>query len=391
MSPAAPGASMERLRKLIEREDRICLGLCSGTSADGADVALVRIVGSGPGARLTLLSHATYPFPDGLRRSLRQLSGVKELCELNFSLGELFADAARRLVALAEIDLADVDLIGSHGQTVYHLPPFLAGVPSTLQIGEGAVIAERTGVVTVSDFRVRDVAAGGHGAPLVPYLDDLLFRVPGRVRALQNIGGIANVTVVGGPLEEPLAFDTGPGNMLLDQLAPLVSGGRLRIDLDGELSRSGAVIPELLAEFCAHPYLSLPPPKSAGRELFGEAFCHTLWERYRSRPLDLIATAAAFTAESIRDAYRRFVEPRARVDEVYLSGGGARNPTIVAQLSRLFAPVPVRALSDLGMPAEAKEAVAFALLASECVSGVPANVPSATGARRRVVLGKINL
>ncbi|MHB1846352.1 MAG: anhydro-N-acetylmuramic acid kinase [Deltaproteobacteria bacterium] len=383
--------AMARLRQLSEREDRICLGLSSGTSADGVDVALVRIVGSGPGTRVTLLSHATYPFPDRLRHSLHALSGIKELCELNFSLGEAFAEAAFRLVRLAEIEMTDVNLIGSHGQTVYHLPPYLAGVPSTLQIGEGAVIAERTGVITVSDFRVRDVAAGGHGAPLVPYVDGLLFRHPTRTRALQNIGGIANVTIVGGPLAAPIAFDTGPGNMLLDQLAPLASGGRLRIDEDGELSGQGQVIPELLRELLAHPYLSLPPPKSAGRELFGEGLCHSLWERFRDRPFDLLATAAAFTAESIHDAYRRFVEPTSPVDEIYLSGGGAANETIVKALERLLSPLPVRALSDLGMPPEAKEAVAFALLASECVSGTPANVPSATGARRPVVLGKINL
>jgi anhydro-N-acetylmuramic acid kinase len=383
--------ALERLQRLCASTDRICLGLSSGTSSDGVDAALVRIVGSGPGMKVTLLQHGVYPLPDSLRRRIRELNGVKEVCELNFSLGEVFAQAALRLVEEAELEIGDVNLIGSHGQTVYHLPPFLAGVPSTLQIGEGAVIAERTGVITVCDFRVRDVAAGGHGAPLVPYVDDLLFRHATQVRALQNIGGIANVTVVGSQLPFPLAFDTGPGNMILDGLAPLASNGRLRIDLDGQLSSSAAVIPELLAELLTHPYLALPPPKSAGREIFGQGFCRHLWERFKDRPLPLMATAAAFTAASIHQAYQRFVAPRAAVSEIYLSGGGAKNRTVVAELTRLFAPVPVRALSDLGMPPDAKEAVAFAILGSECVSGQPANVPSVTGARHPAVLGKINL
>ena len=383
--------ALERLRRLIDLRDRICLGLCSGTSADGVDAAIVRIVGSGPEAKLHLLGHATYPFTEGLRRRVRELGGVKEVCELNFSLGETFAEAAIGLVRSAELELTDIDLIGSHGQTVYHLPPFLAGVPSTLQIGEGAVIAERTGIVTVSDFRVRDVAAGGHGAPLVPYLDQLLFRVPDRVRALQNIGGIANVTAVGGPLAVPIAFDTGPGNMILDQLAPRASGGRLRVDQDGELSRMAEPLPGLLAELLTHPYLALTPPKSAGRELFGEGFCDVLWERHGHEPLRLMATAAAFTAASIHQAYERFLAPAVKVSEIYLSGGGGKNPTLVGLLRRHFAPIPIQPLSDLGMPAEAKEAVTFALLASECLSGSPANMPSVTGARRPVVLGKINL
>ncbi|MHB8418523.1 MAG: anhydro-N-acetylmuramic acid kinase [Myxococcales bacterium] len=386
---AAP--ALERLQRVCASDDRICLGLCSGTSADGVDAALVRIRGSGPGAQVTLLQHATFPFPDRLRRRIRELNGVKEICELNFSLGEAFAEGAIQLVALAELTLGDVDVIGSHGQTIYHLPPFLAGVPSTLQIGEGAVIAERTGVITVCDFRVRDVAAGGHGAPLVPYVDDLLFRHPAKVRALQNIGGIANVTAVGDGLPSPLAFDTGPGNMILDGLASLATGGRLRMDQDGQLSSGAEPIPELLAQLLAHPYLALAPPKSAGRELFGEAFSRSLWERWGGEPERLVATAAAFTAASIHQAYVRFLLPRTRLDEIYLSGGGARNPTVVRELVRLFSPIPVRALSELGMPPEAKEAVAFAILASECLSGIPANVPAATGARRPVVLGKINL
>lgn len=386
---AAP--ALERLQRVCASNDRICLGLCSGTSADGVDAAIVRVRGSGRDTRIVLLSHATFPFPDRLRERIRGLNGVKEVCELNFSLGEAFAEAALGLLELAELTPGDVDVIGSHGQTVYHLPPFLAGVPSTLQIGEGAVIAERTGVITVCDFRVRDVAAGGHGAPLVPYVDDLLFRDPGKVRALQNIGGIANVTVVGDGLPSPIAFDTGPGNMVLDGLVPLATGGRLRIDQDGQVSGGAEPIPALLAELLAHPYLALAPPKSAGRELFGEAFARALWERWRGEPTRLVATAAAFTAASIHQAYERFVLPRTRVDEIYLSGGGAKNPTMVRELARLFAPVPVRALSELGMPPEAKEAVAFAILASECLHGVPANVPSATGARHPAVLGKINL
>ncbi len=369
---------------------RLCVGLLSGTSVDAAEAVLCRIEGTGPEVRVTLLAHVSQPFPPEFARRVLTANDTRALCELNFALGERFAEAALEVISRAGLRPKDVDVIGSHGQTVAHLPASLSDTPSTLQLGEASVIAERTGLPVVSDFRTRDVAAGGQGAPLVPYLDWVLFRKPGVTRAMQNLGGIGNVSVVGERLEDTLAFDTGPGNMVLDGLAWRITGGRLQCDLDGTLSRQGRVIPELLEELLAHPFLDLPPPRSAGREGFGESLVARLWERHgASRPHDLMATAAAFTVEATARAYERWLLPRFNLEAVYVSGGGTRNPSLMGGLAARLAPLPVRPLDVLGLPEGAKEAVCFALLANEHLSGTPANVPSATGARRRVVLGKL--
>lgn len=380
-----------RLQRVANKRVRLCVGLISGTSVDAAEAALCRIRGSGASARVALIAHVSRPFPPRLVRRVLSASTAQEICALNFQLGEEFAQAALEVIRAAGLRPEQVDLIGSHGQTIAHLPRALADAPSTLQIGEGAVIAERTGIPTVCDFRTRDIAAGGEGAPLVPYADWVLFRAPGERRALQNLGGIANVSVVGPRLEETLAFDTGPGNMLLDAMAQRATGGRLRCDRDGSLSRRGRPIPELLRRWLAHPALARPPPRSLGREMFGEALAGPAWARHGRRPFDLVATAAAFTVEATARAYERWVFPRTRVAGVYVSGGGSRNPTLMEGLAARLAPVPVRPLDALGFPEAAKEAACFALLASECVSNQPQNVPSATGAKRRVVLGKMLL
>jgi anhydro-N-acetylmuramic acid kinase len=264
---------------------------------------------------------------------------------------------------------------------------------STLQLGEAAIVAARTGAVTVSDFRVADMAVGGEGAPLVPYADWVLFRKPGKRRALQNIGGIANVTVVGERLDDVYAFDSGPGNMVIDALAARLTGGEETCDRDGIFSARGRVLPDLLARLVDEDdFLRRPPPKSTGRERYGRAFAERLVATAPgARPEDLLATAVAFTAESIALAYRTFVLPRTTVDEVLVSGGGAHNPTLMAALASRLAPLPVHVFSDGGIPAAAKEAVAFALLAVEAVHATPANVPAATGARRPAVLGKTSL
>jgi anhydro-N-acetylmuramic acid kinase len=378
-----------RLERAIQKQARICVGLISGTSVDAAEAAVCRIEGTGAAVKLTLLAHVSTSFERALVQRVLAADSARELCELNALLGERFADAALAAIARAGLSPEQVDVIGSHGQTIAHLPPQLAAYPSTLQIGDGAVIAERTGIPTVCDFRVRDMAAGGQGAPLVPYLDWVLFRKAGAHRALQNIGGIANVSVVGDRLEDTVALDTGPGNMLLDALARRVTQGELSCDLDGSLSRQGQPIPALLQELLATPFLAEPPPKSTGRETFGEVLASNLWQRFRDQPFDLLATALAFTVEATAQAYERWLIPRFSLEGVYLSGGGSRNPMIVDGLTRRLAPVPVRPLSTLGFPEEAKEAACFALLASECLSGTPQNVPSATGARRAVVMGKV--
>lgn len=383
--------------RLLGTDPKRVIGLMSGTSLDGIDAALVEVRGHGAQAQVRLERFVTLPFPPGLRDAVEQLfdthhaGSAAELSAVSFRLGHAFADAAEQVAAGEPIDL-----IGSHGQTVWHQPPWMKSredLPaSTLQIGEPALIAARTGAVTVADFRVADVAVSGEGAPLVPYADWVLFRRPGGVRALQNIGGIANVTVVSDRLGDVFAFDNGPGNMVIDALARHASRGAEEFDRDGALSARGRVLPALLAELLDDDYLRRPPPKSTGRERYGRAFVTGLLERHaEADPFDLLATAVAFTAESIADGYRRFVLPRAPVDEVRVSGGGAHNATLMAHLRRLLAPLPVREFDDLGVPADAKEAVAFALLAVETIHANPANVPAATGARRPAVLGKICL
>lgn len=371
-------------------DSRLCVGLLSGTSVDAVEAVLCRIEGTGHEVRISLLAHVSEPFPPEFTHQVLSAREARELCELNFALGERFAQAALAVIARAGLRPEDVDVIGSHGQTVAHLPSSLSATPSTLQLGESAVIAERTGLPVVSDFRTRDMAVGGQGAPLVPYLDWVMFRKPGVARALQNLGGIGNVSVVSERLEDTLAFDTGPGNMVLDGLARRITGGRLACDLDGSLSRQGRVIPEVLEELLAHPFLALPPPRSAGREGFGDSLVTRLWEQGgATRPYDLMATAVAFTVEATARAYEQWLRPRFALEAVYASGGGTRNPVLMERLRSRLAPLPVRLVDELGLPEGAKEAVCFALLANEHLSGTPANVPSATGARRRVILGKL--
>ncbi len=364
------------------------MGLLSGTSVDAVEAALCEVTGTGDTVRLKLLAHVSVPFPHELVARVLGPQDAGSLSRLNFELAEHFAAAARQAMDRAGVAPEQVAAIGSHGQTMAHVPPG-AAVPSTLQIGEPSVIAERTGVPVISDFRTRDMAAGGHGAPLVPYLDWAVFRGEAP-RALLNLGGIGNVSVVGARLEDTLAFDTGPGNMVMDGLARRVTQGRLACDLDGTLSRQGRVIPELLAELVAHPFLAQPPPRSAGRENFGDVLVDRVWGRYASRPFDLVATALELTVESIARAYETWLLPRfPRMEGMYASGGGTRNPALMERLRARLAPLPVHTLDALGFPEGAKEAALFALLAAEHLVGTPANVPSATGARRRVVLGKL--
>jgi anhydro-N-acetylmuramic acid kinase len=363
---------------------RLILGLMSGTSHDGVDAALVRVRGSGP----ELLHHLHLPFSPSLRAMISAApgGGVPELCRLNFELGDVFARAALKCAEESGVPLSSIDAIASHGQTICHIPPEGGKRGSTLQIGESAVIAEKTGVPVVSDFRVADMAAGGHGAPLVPYADYLLFR--GRkTRAVQNIGGIANVTVVTPEPGGLLAFDTGPGNCMMDAAARAVFGKPF--DRGGKIARKGKPDDALLDDLMGLPYFSKKPPKSTGTDVFPLGLINRMLKGKRIMPEDLLATLAHFTARSIRDAYERFVYPRHRVSEVIVSGGGTRNVYLMELLRDGLGPLPVKAVEEYGIPAGAKEAMSFAALANETLSGNPSNVPSATGALRGVVLGKI--
>jgi len=379
-----------RLLALRERPNRLVVGLLSGTSADGTDAALCEIAGSGESTRLRVLSFVITPFARALRERIFGLAqaDTTELADLDVLLGEAFADAANEACRAAGVDPGRVDLVGSHGQTAVHRPRSAGRIGATLQIGEAAVIAERTGCPVVSDFRVRDVAAGGEGAPLVPLVDHILFRAPGRRRALQNIGGIANVTLVCERLEDLIAFDNAPGNMALDAVARAASGGEEAFDVDGRRAARGAIDRELLAELNRHPYLALPPPKSTGRELFGREFVYPLLARFEGRTDDLLATLTLFTAEAIARSYRDSF--RVPPDEVYVSGGGAFNPTLMRHLGELLDPIPVATTAALGVDPKAKEAIAFAVLANETLFGRPGNVPGVTGAAGPRVLGKIS-
>ena len=376
------------------------IGLMSGTSLDGIDAALVELPAHPPsdpadGFPWRLEAFLSVPYPPGRRAEIHDAivkGSAAALCTLHADLGEWLAEAVLALCDDGGCDPAAVDLIGSHGQTIWHQPPTAERRGATLQLGCPATIAERTGIPVVSDFRSRDIAAGGHGAPLVPWVDRLLFAQPGKYRALQNIGGMANVTWIP-PRGDPapiLAFDTGPGVALMDAAVELASEGRAFYDVDGERARRGRVDEAFLAELLDHPFFELEPPKSTGRETFGRptvaALAHRLAPADPAAWDDLVATLTALTARSIANAYNRWILPRG-LDEVVLTGGGACNPALHEMIAEALAPVPVHGGEALGLDPNAKEAVAFAVLAWAFALGLPANVPEATGALHPAVLG----
>ncbi len=375
------------------------IGMMSGTSGDGIDAVVVDLNGQPPALQWKLLKHIHLPFAPELQAEIfacfnPQTSGVDKLCALNFALGRAYADAARQVIAASGLRSQEVDLIGNHGQSMWHIPS--GPRASTLQIGEAAVIAELTGLTTIHNFRARDMAAGGQGAPLVSYIDTLLFSHPDIPRVLQNIGGIANGTYLPdaagqGRGERALAFDTGPGNMLIDDALRRISSGKLSYDAGGQLAAKGKVNSSLLRDWIeAEPYFRLPPPKTTGRELFGEQYGAYLWEQAQRSGMsdaDYAATITAFTSRTIADAYRNFMP--AMPQEVIVSGGGAYNQTLLKMLAKEIAPARVKRIDELGLPSDAKEAVAFAVLAYETWHNRPGNLPSATGARKAVVLGSI--
>jgi anhydro-N-acetylmuramic acid kinase len=382
----------------------LVLGMMSGTSADGIDVALARVSGAPPHLNAKLLGHTSFAFPAALRKEVLRVAEQQSitagaLSQLNFRLGEVFADAAAAACREFKIPSKKIALIGSHGQTIFHQgkPANFLGrsTASTLQIGEPAVIAARTGITTVGDFRSADIALGGQGAPLVPYADYLLYRDARLGRVSLNLGGIANITVLPRACKphQVFAFDTGPANMLIDALIAHFTRGRRRFDENARLASQGRSFPALLDDLLRDPYLKLAPPKSTGREYYGHAYLKkilALSRRHRARPNDLIRAATIFTALSVVDALNRFVLPETKIHQLIVSGGGAHNPLILAQLSAALPGIAVLPSSRLGIPEDAKEAFAFALLAYETFHQRPANLPSATGARGPAILGKIS-
>ena len=387
----------------------IVAGIMSGTSADGINVALIRVAGYGsPRPRSSesknlsfkFLAHAEYPYPKNVRQSVLQAMNAKQasvadLARLNFLLAELYAEAVLKTQRRFHLK---AELIGCHGQTLYHQgePAQFLGhkLAVTWQCGEGAVIAARVGVPVVSDFRSADMAAGGKGAPLVPFLDYLLYCDPRIGRIVQNIGGIANLTAIpaAASSKQVVAFDTGPGNMVIDAVTDRLFGQSF--DRDGRIAASGTVLESVVSELLRLPFFRRKPPKTAGREEFGREFAQQFIKRCGgASKSDVVATATALTARSIADALGRFVlKGRGRFHEFVVSGGGANNPTLLAMLANELRPLQltIRASDEFGLPSAAKEAAAFALMAYETWNQRPSNIPSATGARRPAILGKIS-
>lgn len=374
-------------------------GIMSGTSLDGIDVAIVDIHSRAGRLAVRPAGFHAVPYSRPLRQLLLEAASdrapASRLAYLHFLLAELYAEAFFQACEASRIRPSSVELIGCHGQTVFHDGDGqrLLGrkVAATLQIGDGSVLAERTGIPVISDFRPRDIAAGGKGAPLVPYVDYLLLRDPRLGRVALNLGGIANITAIP-PAARPehvIAFDTGPGNMVIDALASRMTQGRQSFDRDGRIAARGKLARELLEDLLRHPFLQRKPPKTAGREQFGEAFVSQLVAT--GLPLaDLVTTATAFTAAAVARAIHTFVAPHMPVDELVVSGGGVHNPQLMAYLAAFLPRVRVRVSSDFGIDPDAKEAIAFAVLAHETWHGRPSNLPAATGARHPVVLGKIS-
>ncbi len=383
------------------KNSRLAVGLMSGTSLDGVDAALVRIVRSGQDCSVQLKHFITNPYPEEVRQALLRVASGRPVAagfisHLGVLLGGLYAEAVKEVCRVARVPLDRLDLIGSHGQTIFHQsdPGDFCGrqVASTLQIGEAAALVEETGVTTVSDFRPGDMAAGGTGAPLIPLVDFLLFRDPQRGRVLLNLGGIANLTLLPAAcgIDEIRAFDSGPGNMVIDALVRRLDADSPGFDAGGRLALAGRPIPALLESLLSDPYFRRTPPKSAGREQFGEAFVERMLAAMPSSgAADLVCTASELTARTVSDAVLSYIETSHRWERMLVSGGGVHNAYLMRRLQELLPNLTVAPTDSLGIPADAKEAIGFAVLANETLELAAGNVPSATGARHPALLGKV--
>jgi anhydro-N-acetylmuramic acid kinase len=383
----------ERLCSTIYKSERIIIGLMSGMSMDGVDLAFVKIAGTYPNLDVKMLGSHFRPYPAVLRQRLQKATSANagEVSALGFVVAEEFASCVAEFMSATRISSAEVDAIGSHGQTLFHSSLRQNGGASTLQVGHPSIIAERTGILTIGNFRVRDIAVGGQGAPLVSLADFLLYRIPGQVIAVNNLGSISNVTVVTENIDDVLAFDTGPANMAIDYFARRVLNRPEAIDTEGKISASGVCIEPLLKELLALPFFSKAPPKAAGYHDFGPAVLDTLSQKYATESAEnLLRTAVEFAAVSIRDAYQRYLLPKfPTLRKALFSGGGVRNQTLMRRIRESLPEIAVETFSPAF--SDAKEAVAFALLAHETLSGRAGNVIGATGATKRTILGEIAL
>ena len=395
--------------ELLKKDKKNVIGLMSGTSVDGIDAAIVEITGYGLETTVNLIAFETFPFPPDVPQRILALcqpntSRVDDICEMNFYIGYLFAEAVKHILQKSGMRTSDIHLIGSHGQTIHHLPRDPNTIsphrtarkikkPSTLQIGEPAVIAHETGIPTIADFRVADMAAGGQGAPLVSYPDYLLFRDSVKTVGLLNIGGIANLTVLpaNGSFDSVSAADTGPGNMCIDAVVNEITDGRERYDKAGQRAAQGTPYQPLIDEWLKHLFFHLPPPKTTGRETFGNTFATECLEACRKHKLadnDCIATLTELTVQTITGYIAQFITGQNPIDTLYVSGGGVHNLTIMQRLSEVLVNTSVEPVDNSGISADAKEAIAFAILANESLQGNTGNLPSATGASVRKILGK---
>lgn len=382
-----------------KNKSKLAIGLLSGTSVDGIDAVIISISGSGKNTKLKVIDFETFRISDSVRKAILRNSQpdtakVNEICELNSLLGKLFAQSAMKICRKNSLKTKDISFIGSHGQTIYHIPqpqrPIEFRLKSTLQIGDPSIIAALSGIYTVGDFRTADTALGGDGAPLVPYLDHILFSSGSKNRLLLNIGGIANITILpkGCRKDNVRAFDTGPGNMLIDALSSKFYGKKF--DKDGRFAAKGQVNSNLMHWLKQDEYYKRVPPKSTGREHYGEKFIKSiLKESAGLSKHDIIRTASEFTAFTIWYNYVKFGKFNTQLNEIIVSGGGSKNPFIIKALSGYFKGVKISEINRYGINSDNKEAVLFAVLANECLLGVSANMPSVTGAKGEVILGKI--
>lgn len=372
------------------------IGLMSGTSLDGIDCVLCEIKGVGKNTKLKMIAFETFPLKMEIKKKIKKACNVKEstvdlICSLNFELGELFADCVKKCCEENNFPLSKLDFIASHGQTIFHLPKVDGTdfVSSTMQLGESSVIAYRTKCKVIDNFRVMDMAAGGEGAPLVPYSEYVLYQ-SSKGRILQNIGGIGNATVLSPncTLEEVVAFDTGPGNMMIDEAMMQLYGKSY--DKNGEIAASGCINEKLFLELMDDPYLEVAPPKSTGREIYGESYVTSLLKKYSDvKKEDIITTLTYFTAATISYHYQKYIFEKNNIEEVIIGGGGAHNKTLLSYIQKLNPKVKVLTQDELGYNSDAKEAIAFVVLGNETLHAKPSNVIKATGAKDYVILGKI--
>jgi anhydro-N-acetylmuramic acid kinase len=395
--------NIKNLYKLSQKTTKTAIGLMSGTSVDGVDAVLLRIQGNGTKTKLKQLHFIDFPFPKGLKETILRNSSINsgnvtEICKLNFLISQIYVNAIKKLCKSAGIPLNKIDFIGSHGQTIHHLPQkekyFGYPVASTLQIADPAVIAKLTGITTIGDFRTGDVALGGQGAPLVPYFDYIMFHSKKSNRALLNIGGISNITILNkkGKGKDVFAFDTGPGNMMIDLLMKYFFN--LEYDKDGKTASSGQVDPLLFSAIKSQDqYLNRKPPKSTGREYYGMEFLLPLLQKFSKLPKqNWIATVTDYTAYAVFTNYQKFIKRETPIEELFLSGGGAKNKYLVNSFGKYFGTLlKIQNVTDLGVSSDAKEAICFAVLANETLSGNCSNIPRVTGASKETILGKICL